>query len=138
MTRRRKRLTKSLEEGGREEWNTPAPASQSIMPYVTHATLLHYEPCYASARQDSRGIYGGILTVIERHGAVYTVFAPSKPTSVTTNTIFARLIRTILSKMKNAFFRSFHIIPKVDRSTFYPIKKWPKKKSLHTPIKHAK
>lgn len=53
----------------RKEQSTPAPAAQSIMQRVTHATLLHCEPCYASARQVSRGIYGRILTAIGRHGA---------------------------------------------------------------------
>jgi len=44
-----------------------APASQSIMRRVTHASLLHCEPCYASARQGARRIYGGISAVIERY-----------------------------------------------------------------------
>lgn len=93
---KRKRGTESPERV-KEERSAPAPVSESIMQCVTHATLLHYEPCYASARQDSRGIYGGILTAIERHGAVYAVFEPSKPRSVT-SPIFASIIRTRLSK----------------------------------------
>lgn len=44
-----------------------APASRSIMRRVTHASLLHCEPCYASARQGARRIYGGISAVIERY-----------------------------------------------------------------------
>jgi len=44
-----------------------APASRSIMRRVTHASLLHCEPCYASARQGTRRIYGGISAVIERY-----------------------------------------------------------------------
>lgn len=39
-----------------------APASRSIMQHVTHATLLHCEPCYASAGQGGPRIYGGIFS----------------------------------------------------------------------------
>lgn len=37
--------------GGGGELEEAAPASRSIMQRVTHATLLHREPCYASTGQ---------------------------------------------------------------------------------------
>lgn len=37
--------------GGGGELQEAAPASRSIMQRVTHATLLHREPCYASTGQ---------------------------------------------------------------------------------------
>lgn len=57
----------------------PAPASRSIMLRVTHASLLHCEPCYAHpTRQGVWWIYGGISTVIERYRAIVAVFIPSR------------------------------------------------------------
>lgn len=54
---------------GRSKSERPAPASRSIMQRVTHATLLHCEPCYASTGQGGPRIYGGISVVIERYAA---------------------------------------------------------------------
>lgn len=53
--------------GAKVKYVAAAPASRSIMQRVTHASLLHCEPCYASARQGARRIYGGISAVIERY-----------------------------------------------------------------------
>lgn len=53
--------------GAKVKYAAAAPASRSIMRRVTHASLLHCEPCYASARQGARRIYGGISAVIERY-----------------------------------------------------------------------
>jgi len=77
-----------------------APASRSIMRRVTHAGLLHCEPCYASARQGAWRIYGGISAVIERYAPSSRYLFPPGRSLAARSTVVASQICEWLPKTR--------------------------------------
>jgi len=85
--------------GAKVKYVAAAPASRSIMQRVTHASLLHCEPCYASARQGARRIYGGISAVIERYApsSRYLFLPVGADASLRSSTLLVRPVCDVTS-----------------------------------------